>query len=1053
MPSKKTAQNHDYTPEAFTEPPTDLLDPEPVPRSSRKKSKHAKRVTETAFDEIASERSPSPPPVPPIPEAHRRQHAPDELTAAEKVSDDHTPPQANYAQPIAYGRSPPVELLPGFTHRPSPPVQTYIGGGGFNTRSPPTSPPQTKARPVSYGGPPSTVGYPRTSTSPYAYPSSAFGSPPPHMPQAHFYHARDIDLGLGQRYNENQAPTFVKFSKVPGRKDAKTAVLVGTEDSLHVLAYRGDKLSRLGCLAGLPGVVHDAFILTWSQGHDPFHALRPLVALTLHGISNAEAPDQRRFSNTSRRASVMTQRPDIASAASTTVVVYSLKEQAMLSTLLHVPSGASQQIPTWMDRQTSQLPTGRLRLQASGNHLVVSSGISGEAYIFGVREVNDQPHFVCLDKLWTTLQPRMRRRDSSHTRPGEPAVSPADLASSIDNGEQPIISINGRWLAYCPVLSSRPSLGALLGENVLCSSSPSITSRSAPARPAATCAVDSPDVETMLGRVAKGVAQEVLKGGKWLGEKGVQAWQSYWAQDTPNKASPSPSPIYSPQQNPSFPPTHGDTTEAISKESEIVTIVDLHHLDNQEAKRSNVSAVSTFQPPGGCSYLSFAPNGLTLLTASRKGNIYYVWDLLQTRYPRHTLGSGEAESFAKVRQIAKNERFSESIIVDIQWEAPVGSRYAVLTHNQTVHMLDIPVSAWRWPPPRARKKKRPVSVPADTVTSTQQASGFLSSAMNFANSRAQPMLANLRGRTPSMGMPSGIGNTGLGLASATGLRGGKVVAAGFSKSLGAASDTVANIRHAGQSKLHLKVEAIPGRLAWTYRDQRPRLSILDMNEVRSYYVRKTNPRDRQPETVSVFDSRRVVSVKLAEIAKDEEPAEENLAGFWRSEIPRRPSAVSAAPLSFAEIDTNAPYQPFHSHHRVTISIFADDAAASELPSVSAKFDGGSAASKCAPANDKWLFGQDIATTRLSSPSPPHDAYGAVDEPRQQGAVYRETTIQPAEFEGERNQIVSTTRRKKSNKGREDVDQLASPMAEGIGESDNGFFENDVDVLDVTQDRV
>ena len=77
------------------------------------------------------------------------------------------------------------------------------------------------------------------------------------------------------------------------------------------------------------------------------------------------------------------------------------------------------------------------------------------------------------------------------------------------------------------------------------------------------------------------------------------------------------------------------------------------------------------------------------------------------------------------------------------------------------------------------------------------------------------MLANLRGRAPSAsGGVSGVGASGLGLASATGLRSGKVVAAGLSKSLGAASDTVAHIRHAGQSKLHLKIDALPGRMSW-----------------------------------------------------------------------------------------------------------------------------------------------------------------------------------------------------------------------------------------------
>ena len=1066
MPSRRNAQNYDYNTEEFADPPTDLLD-EPVARPSRKKSKHAKQTKlespeRSAEREVASERSPSPPPVPTVPQtlAHRSRLDVLEELSTEKVSDDHTPPQTTYLrQPSDYGRSPPPDLLPGFTHRPSPPVQNYLGGGGFNAKSPPTSPPQAKARPVSYGGPPSIAGYSRNSPSPYAYTSSAFGGspPPPHMPQGHFYHAQDIDLGLGRHRVNGTPANFIKFASIPNSNGSTSAILMGAENCLTVMSSHGDKISHLGRLDNLPGVVHDATILTWGKGSDPFATMRPLVALTLHGIQSPPTLEEPHFGVSSRRASTITQRPDMTNAASTTVSVYSIKQQIMLTTLLQVPPLSAQQIPAWMDRQASQLPTGRLRVQASGNHTIVSSGVSGEIYVFGIKVVNDEPHFVCLEKLWTSLQPRMQRRDSSHTRAGEAGISPADLASTQNNEEQPIVSLNGRWIAYCPVLASRPSLGAYLGENILCSSSPAITSRSAPARPAATCSVDSPDVETMLGRVAKGVAQEVLKGGKWLGEKGVQAWQSYWSQDASNRPSPSASPVYSPQPHPSFPPTHGEAPDSASKEPEVVSIIDLNALDARESRKHNAGPVATFQPPGGCSYLSFAPNGLTLLTASRRGDIYYIWDLFQMRYPHKAFSVDSEKSVAKVRQIAKNERFSESVVIDLQWEAPLGTRYAVLTQNRTVHMFDMPASAWRWPPPRARKRQRPVSVPLaeTTSTSTQQASGFFSSAMSFANSRAQPMLANLRGRTPSMASGAGgIGNTGFGLASATGLRGGKVVAAGFSKSLGAATDTVANIRHAGQSKLRLKNEAIAGRLAWTYRDHRPRLSILDLAEIRSYYVRKTNPRERQPGTVSVFDSRKVVNVKISAAISSDNDAEEASGGFWHSDAQRQPSSPgTVAPLSFAEIETNAPYQPFHSDSRVTISVYAADAASSDPPTASAMFTGQPPARSASTATgEKWLFGQDIPTIHLNVSSPEPDADPTDIGPIHRSVVYRETTLHPATVDGEMDQIVSTTRRRKGKKGRLGLSEHNVPLAEGE-EPEEGFFEDDCDVLDFAEDRV
>lgn len=1068
MPSKKTNANNDYIPPPVSETTQDLLDQEPAPRTGRaKKNKHAKQTrvdsTQRSSEPVTQEASPSPPTEPHIARAfpHRQRPDAEELIASEKVSDEHTPPQDSYLPPPSeYGRSPPVELLPGFSH---PPYQSHLGKGGFNGRSPPTSPPQAKARPVSYGGPPSTTGYVRNTPSPYAYPTSNFGSPPPHMPQQHFYNAQDIDLGLRQPVGKSQSPSFIKFAN-PGLRD-ECLVLVGTTNHLDVLSYGNDKLLSVGRLHNLPGIVHDAVLLTWTNGPDPYRELRPLVALTINEFPKSEEQsDFQSLDETSRRGSIaVNQTPHLAMGTSTSVMVYSLKGQSYITTLLHVPPNTPQQFPAWMDRAQPTKPVGRLKLQASGNSLIVGSGVSGELYVFGVQQIEGAAHLVCQDKLWTTIQPRSKRRDSSHTRPKDVGVQVVPQ-NAPETEEQPIFNVNGRWLAYCPALSSPPSLGALLGETVLCSNSSSITSRSAPARPVANCAVDSPDVETILGRVAKGVAQEVLKGGKWLGEKGFQAWQSYWSPEGSGQPSPSPSPVYSPQQGPSpFPPTHGESAETTSKEPEIVSIIDLRTLQSQHLRKAETFPLATFQPPGGCSYLSFMPNGLGLLTASRRGDIYYVWDLLQVRYPR-MLVSDEGEPSqvaARVRQIAKNERFSESVIADVQWEAPRGLRYTVLTQNCTVHMFDVPASALRWPPPRVRKKKRPVSVPVATPNTTaQEPTSFLSSAMNFANSRAQPMLANLRGRTPSMGGGvSGIGSSGLGYASATGMRGGKVVAAGFSKSLGAATDTVANIRHAGQSKLHLKTDAVAGRLAWTCRDRRLRLSILDSSGIRNYYIRKTNPRERQPESLSVFDSRKAVSVKLSpELLQG--TAEADSMGFWHGQTQRKSSAGLPAPLSFAEIDTNAPYQPFHSDQRVTISIYPTDGRLtnSHFPTSSTILHnaGSTPAAKESP-NDKWIFGQDIPTIRINTGVPDRDSPDDEGLP-QRSVGYRETTIQPADVQGEMEQIVSTTRRRKIKPKRGGLSvhgQDTGAHGDMVEDGDPGdlFFEDDCDVLDFAEDRV
>ena len=1048
-------------------------------RVGRKKNKNAATKRQESTDkasevEIARDPSPSsrghsvldhiPRSFPP-PRPAANDDVLEELTTTEKVSDEHTPPQDAFVPSSNYGRSPPSELIPGLSYAPSPPTQySYIGKGGFNVRSPPTSPPQAKSRPVSYGGrPTSNYGYPRLSTSPYGQTMQPYGSPPalPHLPQPHFYNAQAIDLRGGARPQSAGAepPDLLKFARFPGSQSSGSAALfVGRESHLNVLSYGSEKLNQVGSLPQLPGIVHDAVFLTWNSGSDPLHELRPFVALALHDATSPELGAEE---------NLVLGHPPASPIPVLSVVVFSLRTREPVAELMRAPMSEQEQFASSSpDHDKSQ---DRLSLTASGDYLLVSSASSGEVFVFGVKQGKSGSSFECLTKLWTSRQPRMQRRDSSHGRSGTAAMSPADLERVEPGPLRPIVSLNGRWLAYCPAATPQSSIGATLGNLVAVTNPVSIASRTAPIRPSVNCEVESPDADTLLSKVARGAAQSIVRGSKWLGEVGMQAWRN-WNTDPLSNPAPAGtahrSPAYSPQLAPSqFPPTHGDLTDS-SSEPDLVSIVDLRVFKRGDGKKTSDPSpvLATFQPPAGCSFISFAPNGLSLLTATKKGDVQYIWDLLQIRHPRSTVVSNETGTgnfAARARQLAKYERFSPSLVVDVQWESRLGHRFATLTQNRTVHMFDLPANALRWPPSRKAKKPRPVSAPPEKMDTAQQPVSplsFLASARNLAT-RTQPMLANLRGRTPSVsGGVSGIGSSGIGLASATGMRSGKVVAAGFSKSLGAATDTVAHIRHAGQSKLHLRVDAAAGRLVWRKLDSRTLLCILDASGVKDYYVRKTNPREGQSDTVSVFDARKAVAHKLPESlgqslehlsihdGSASDAGEESKRGFWQPEpIRAAVSEATTAPLSYAEIETNAPYQPFHSDHRVSMSVYSDPSKMEEshLPTVSVLFQPQSRQTKPS-APDRWVFGGEIPTTRLNvTPSPQRSGQAP-----QESVVYRETTVTPAEGgSDDTEQIVSTTRRRKA-KRRNDDPGGTQDLAE-----QEDFFEDDLEVLDFAADCV
>lgn len=950
---------------------------------------------------------------------------------SQKVSDEHTPPVDLWARNATHGRTPPVEPIPGLNANNSPPYEPgFSNRAAFNARSPPISPPMRHARPASFGGGyPPLPSHPRVSTSPYGYGMTAYGSPPalPHLPQQHFYGAHDIDLGLRPPHTPLREPVPLKFGHFPGSgSECREAILLAVDGELHVVSYNGEKLEQVGALSGVQGTIIDATLLTWNTGEDPFAALRPLVALTVYCSAetrpNSPHHEDRTFEGPG------------AGGFETKVVVFSLSKSRQVAELLRVPAVGN--IPGIVPGPTR---AASMKVHAGGNFIIVSLGESGEFFIFAARQNKDSAGFECLGKYWTVLQPQSLRRDSSsHGQASDADVSPADLGRGPEAENPPILSLNGRWLAFCPAsTSARGSIGAILGDMITYNKKSNVNAGMPPARPLTNCDVDSPDVDTIFSKVAKGLAQGAVGGAKWISEKGMQTWQNYWKKETvspnlPPLPSSSP-PVYSPHLGMAqFPPTHAMEQQGMSRDPELVTILDLKLLQETQGRKTvEMNPMTTFQPPGGCSFLSFMPNGLGLLTANRKGDVQYVWDLMQMKYTKTSPHSNSAES-GRVRQVARYERLSPSSIVDLAWDGPTGYRFALLTKNRTIHIFDLPKTAFQWPPPTI-KKIRPTSAPIDPAQTKIEhdpapSGGFLASAMSIAG-RTQPMLASLRGRAPSISSGlTGAVPSGIGFASATTIRsGGRAMATGLSKSLGAASETVTSIRHANQSRLHLRIPARAGTFCWLRRDGKSILSILDESSVKNYYVRMTKPRDKM-ETVSVFDARKAVASKLPKAAelsatrpsKNSTPpeVEDNdaeglvLLGFWKVRPMRDISARTPHPLASAEIETNAPYQPFHSDRRVSIALLPGDTYPQGIQ------QGQRSKQR---SEDKWVFGDEIMgnTQIIAEPSRHSEDEG--------GGIYRETTIitgntpnntAPLQtFEEEIPHVVSNTKKKKGKKGR------------------------------------
>ncbi|PGH23275.1 hypothetical protein AJ80_02691 [Polytolypa hystricis UAMH7299] len=985
----------------------------------------------------------------------------------------------SWAKSIPFGKTPPNDPTDKISASESPPVVAIPDRGGFaHTPPSPSLPAVGRPRPLSYGN-----GYLNFTPAIYQsgdrqqrrYTSTQFqnGPPPPHLPQPHFYGAPDIEIPgptkQSARSLQQEHYSFCAFDALPSQsvkpiKLGSKVLLAGYDECLEVLALENSKYRVVGRLDGLGGRVLDAKILTWASKVDPLLPIRPLIAITIHGPIMDEQEENRSFksdqvdlvpSDSNRPASEIRPKLDPVPHFQTRVEVYSLRTQERITTLFSTnPMPCLEGFPGLP--VSAPPPIGRLRIYASGNYTIVASGVSGEVFIYTAKPRSPSGVFQCLGKTWARVQQKSSRRLSNSSSSTEASDSRGDSDRPSELLDRPILAVCGRWLAVvCPPSTATVSLQGVVPPHLIQKKSFGIESHTPPSRPSVTCSVDVGERESLFNKLARGVTQELYKGAQWVGDQGIRTWNNYWNKDAQQLQATQARRPYQLDPHAGYnllPPTHAQETQAaLASEPDLVSIIDMRKLEDYPGHRSSfLSPVATFQSPDGCRFLSFAPNGLMLLTTSTNGDIQHVWDLMQVKYCRaatlipHSPVSGAPifnGSSPHVRQVARYARYTTSDIVDVIWTGPMGEHLAIITKNGTAHVLNLPRSAFHWPPLRRAIPAVATKKDSSAIEDFEDNTGNrFSAAMKLVGGKTQPILAAMRGRAPSVGAPfSGAG--AFGITTATGIRGGKVVAAGLSKSVGAATDTVNTLRHVGENRLHLRGFAHHpafSRVAWFKSGTNPLLGTVDSGYFRLYKVRGSSVRNSK-------NGQSVVGAKVTELrlpptlqtpSGPEQPVvvtgDGQVTGFWTiSQSPRaRPSTVTRPqPLSFAEIEANSPYQPFHTDRRVCIRLYPADY---QEPT---------------PLSDPWAFGEVIPTIKLNVSPVIHsdEEDEAINNGHNGPASSMENHITLGNVGEVVEHVVITTRRKKRSP--------AGPSGNALVSDEDGFFEDDCEVLDFARDRV
>lgn len=1001
-----------------------------------------------------------------------------------RLSDIPSQATTDWTQNIQYGRTLPQEYNNGVSRAGSPPeyrppLDPELRGG-FSHTSPPTSPRaayrQSLQRTNDYqsfgdcGGPSPPNRRPPSMTS-----QNSHYPPAPHLQQAHYYGAPEVDLGRPSPLPEDRVPgegfCCVFDSLSPSGHEAsgntEDVLLVGFDHGLNIYHIGKKSFDPVGRLEGLRGSVVGAKILHSQYISD--RPLQPLVAVIVHGPYIPSGAQFRPGTNAvieefePSRSEMQALQAAATTHYQTTVEIYSLKKGQHITTLFRSPRV---EIKGGFSQFSMPPPVGDLSIQAKGRFFVISSGISGEVFIFERTfhgSTEESSGFRCLGKVWTRTGSRKTRSVSTSSNESGPARLHDALAAGTRRSNASIISLSTRWLAIAPPSSSvQTTLHGGIEPDTSGHKAPGVSSHAPAAEPQISCDLDTLESEGLLNKAARDIAQGLLKTAQWVGLEGKQAWSNYWSKSSDQSqqgsaAHPSNPALSAISNQQSFPPTHAqeNLVNRAKNQPALVSILDLEKLSkSQQSKAASIlQPLATFSLPSGCSLLSFSPNGLHLLTASAKGDVEHVWDLMRMVHgepgrPGDLDASPKAPS---VRQIGKITRITEARIVDVVWTEPKGDRLAIITDRGTVHINDLSASAFLWPPSR-RISRSTAAASSLSATSAKHddnprpasagAGNSFSSAFGMFTGKTQPLFDAVRGRRPSIGSGfSGFG--GMTLTAGIGAKSGRAVAAGFNRSVGAAAaGTVNTFRHLGENRLALpssQSAVVPGCVRWLSGKGLGRIAITGGGVVRIYSIRQSSNSKARQRRPSVFgdrpvefslpkepaSSQHVTSKELRNSRSSPEPSTPR-SSFWLPQSALAASSTSKLethPLSYAELDTSLAYQPFHTDRRVNLYVYTDEVTAA-VPTVS-------------QGSSTWVFGESIPATKISVGTTGHEDDDADLEQATPSRMENVISMKGNAEEGQ--QIIVTTRRKRSTQD------------EGTAEDE--IFEDDCEILDFAEERV
>ncbi|KAF2270905.1 hypothetical protein CC78DRAFT_573264 [Lojkania enalia] len=913
----------------------------------------------------------------------------------------------------------------------------------------------------------------------------ATNPPLPHQPQAHFYGLPDFDLGLNNANAVNEGIVAGEGGYHCGfdtlcmagdeaSKAAENVLLVGYQGGLDIFRVERGKMDIVGRLEGLRGGVLGAKVLPWTFRRDTLLSSRPLIALIIHGpILNDGRGGSGSSSVIDDSASESPSRPASSRGNDstgkitnyqTTVEIFSLKEKKRIAVLYKSPLVP---ITSPIDSPLFEPPPpfGDFVVDAKGKFVVVASGSSGELFIFApyTRGHEDFPErFHCIGKVWTSVQFRER---GTHSSASSAAEGGGHEEIPAEKYGVPLFSLSSRWLAIAP-----PASTTLFPINGVALTSPSyerppgIAHHTVPPQPSPNCAVDAPEVASLISRLTREGTQVAIKSARWATEKGIQAFKNYMNKGSQVNGNVNGG-VYNPDpmQQQYFPPTHGHNQAQLRQEATVISICDLQKLfDAEETKNKNaLHAIASIPAALGCSFLSFSPTGLMLVTVSKKGDFQDVWDLKRINFRKTRKTARDQPVGPHVRQVARFARMTVTNVTDVAWSAPRADRLAVITDKGTVHMFLMPASAFVWPPPRRVRKPNEPEKPAEDPVPNGGRSGAVNSAMQAINGTAKPFLNAVRARNNSSGsrFPS---FSSFGMTPAAGAKSGKAVAAGVGKS-------ISNIRHAGDNKLTLPSSPSgvkPNSVRWLTGKGQGSIALVSGGVLQMYKVqmRSATGKGKSVNATSIF-KKKLVEFGLAPVRdtlfapsttahlypQPDEPAHDIHGDWVPRSLPsrrgkpgshgRKQVLLSLAPLSFSEIETNPPYQPFYTDRRVARFKYSRPSVDVYGSNNEWQVPTPEPISNLHHQNDDlpWLFGEDVEASRISSPAT--QAYDSSEDDAVAGVAARvENKLVLRDGEEEVEQVVVTTRRRRVRR-------------EGGDEDEEGFFEDDCEVLDFAEDRV